>query len=180
MPYSEDFFDEDIQNLILKWGYKSFLDIGAGAGKYGKMIREMIPNANITGIEIDSEYINKFDLDGKYDRLLNTNIITFIRDNPGFVTDVVIIGDLIEHLPKSEGIDLINYLVYRTAKIIVVYPRKYIQYDIDNKSHEVHRSVWSANDFINFEFEIKERNFISMIVVNGYLIDKEAIIKPYG
>ena len=58
----------------------------------------------------------------------NCDINNFIDDNPDYVTDVVIIGDCIEHLRKSIGLDLINYFVYRCKYIIIIFPSKYIQY----------------------------------------------------
>ncbi len=180
MPYSEVFFDKKIEKFIQKWRYTSYFDIGIGAGKYGKIIKRNHPKAKLTGIEIDSEYINKFNLFETYDEVIQGDIRDYINKNDGFIADVVIIGDIIEHLFKSEGVDLLNYLVYRTKKIIVIYPKKYVQYNVNNKSHESHKSVWCKDDFKCFNFKIFDDNYLSMVVINGYLDDKKAVIKPYG
>lgn len=180
MPYSATFFDKKIEKFIQKWGYISYFDIGVGAGKYGKIIRKIYPNAQLKGIEIDSDYINKFNLSETYNEIILGNIMNYIRKKSDAIADVVIIGDIIEHLLKSEGINLLNYLVYRAKKIIVVYPKKYVQYAVNNKKNEVHRSVWDKNDFKAFNFKIYNANYLSMVIINGYLNDKKAIIKPYG
>jgi len=180
MPYSEVFFNKKIEKLMQKWGYVSYFDIGIGAGKYGEIIKKIYPNAKLKGIEIDSEYINKFNLSEIYDEITHGDIKDYINENEGFIADVIIIGDLIEHLLKSEGIDLLNYLVYRAKKIIVVYPKKYIQYNVNDKSHEAHKSVWCKDDFKCFDFKIYNAGYLSMVVIDGYLDDKRAIVKPYG
>jgi len=112
MPYSEVFFDKKIEKLIQKWGYSSYFDIGIGAGKYGEIIKKIYPNAKLKGIEIDSEYINKFNLSEIYDEIIHGDIKDYINKNSGSMTDVVIVGDIIEHLLKSEGVDLLNYLIF--------------------------------------------------------------------
>ena len=180
MPYSEVFFDTKVKKLIQEWEYSSYFDIGAGAGKYGKIIKQIYPEAKLQGIEIDFEYINKFDLKSVYDEIIQGDIREYIYKNDGFVADVIIIGDIIEHLLKSEGVDLLNYLVYRTKKIIVVYPKKYVQYDVNGKTHEAHKSVWCENNFKCFDYKIYNDRYLSMVVINGYIGDKKAIVKPYG
>jgi len=180
MPYSEVFFDKKIEKLIQKWGYLSYFDIGIGAGKYGEIVKRIYTNAKLKGIEIDSEYINKFNISETYDEIIREDIRDYINKNAGSMADVVIVGDIIEHLFKSEGVDLLNYLVYRAKKIIVVYPKKYVQYDVNNKNHEAHKSVWCKDDFKCFDFKIYNASYLSMVVIDGYLNDKKAIVKPYG
>ncbi len=45
---------------------------------------------------------------------------------PDSLWDRVVLGDVIEHLPKSKGIDLIHRLSYMASNIIVVYIRMVI------------------------------------------------------
>ena len=60
---------------------------------------------------------------------------------------MAIIGDCIEHLPKSAGLDLLNFLTYRAAYTIIVLPEAAIQNTVDNVLSEAHISVWSERDF---------------------------------
>lgn len=51
MPTSGGIFDNRIELLLKKYQFKSYLDIGPGEGKYGKMIKNLYPKAHITGVE---------------------------------------------------------------------------------------------------------------------------------
>jgi hypothetical protein len=84
--------------------------------------------------------------------------------------DTVIIGDCIEHLKKSEGLDLLNFLVYRSRWILVQYPVKYLQNTFEGKHQEAHISVWGDKDFYSFDIEKKlvaeQQKFV---LIKGYL-----------
>jgi len=45
----------------------------------------------------------------------------------GRTYDAVILGDCIEHMRKSVGLDLLNFLVYRSRIIVVKFPVQMIQ-----------------------------------------------------
>jgi hypothetical protein len=45
----------------------------------------------------------------------------------GRTYDAVILGDCIEHMRKSVGLDLLNFLVYRSSIIVVKFPVQMIQ-----------------------------------------------------
>src|SRR5438045_1152060 len=106
MPLSNRVFDEKVEQFLLSNNYKYYFDIGCGAGKYGKMIKKIKPNSFVLGIECEQSYIKKYETEKFYDELVNDKIENFIHANPGFHTEVAIMGDLIEHLFKSQGLDL--------------------------------------------------------------------------
>lgn len=85
------------------------------------------------------------------------------------------IGDCIEHMRKSDGIDLINYLVYRSKEIIMLFPNKYIQYDWMGHTSEAHRSVWSETDFDGFEYTYETKDYMNLVRIKGYIDDPCAI-----
>jgi hypothetical protein len=150
------------------------LDIGAGAGKYGRFVREVVPGAYITAVEVWKDYITQFNLTAVYQEILTEDIRTFWRSRPDFNTEVVFIGDCIEHLSKSEGTDLIHYLMYRCKKLIIVFPEKYIQYSHEGNPHEAHISVWSKHDFASFKHEYFQSDFMRLVVIDGFIGDPEA------
>jgi hypothetical protein len=83
--------------------------------------------------------------------------------------DVVMIGDIIEHLKKSEGIDLLNFLIYRCRWVIVEFPHHYEQNAVDGYTSEAHISVWTENDFLPFErTQIYTKNTQRLIILQGY------------
>src|SRR5262245_14209224 len=105
MPYSSNLFDETVKAKIAYWDYQRYLDVGCGAGKYGRMIRTLQPEGHITGVEVDSEYIDKFDLRSVYDVVINDSVVSLVNGPQSQTYDVVIFGDVIEHLRKSDGLD---------------------------------------------------------------------------
>ncbi len=172
MPYSSTLLDTKIENILKKIKPETVYDIGAGAGKYGLMIKEKINSVkNLIAIEIDRDYIEKFKLKEIYTEVKNMSVNNLISEDfydTNF--DTVIIGDCIEHLKKSEGIDLLNFLVYRSKWILVQYPVKYLQNTFEGKHQEAHISVWGDNDFISFDIEKKlvagQQKFV---LIKGYI-----------
>lgn len=125
----------------------SMLDIGAGAGKYGKIAREIMGTASsTTALEIDEEYIKTFSLATIYDVVLSGSSDQLIKD-PSLRYDFVVLGDVLEHMRKSDGIDLLNFLYYRTSYIFIVLPADFEQDAVDGHAAEAHISVWSETDF---------------------------------
>lgn len=175
MPYSDSRFDTLVEEFIKKNKCGNYFDIGSGAGKYGKLIRNIFPDVNIVGIEAEKSYIKEFKLKDVYNKIHREYIERFIDKYPDFQTEVAIIGDCIEHLKKSVGIDLINFLIYRTKYILIIYPTKVIQYSWRGHHTEAHRSIWSEKDFGGFEYKIRRKDFMNFVVLKGYIGDPKTI-----
>ncbi len=89
--------------------------------------------------------------------------------------DLVVFGDVMEHLLKSEGLNALHFYIYRCKRIIVVYPTKYVQYDVNGKIHESHRSIWAPQDFMHFTFDHRTIGHMNLAIIEGYLDDKDAV-----
>lgn len=177
MPYSNPVFDQIVKNFIKRHKFTNYLDIGIGSGKYGKIIKNIFPKAKVFGVEVDKSYIKQFNLKKIYDGVYNEKIETFINNRPDFITELAIIGDCIEHLKKSNGLNLIHFLVYRCKYILIVFPSKYIQYSWQGHTSEAHMSVWDEKDFEQFDYKFKKKKFINLVVIRGYLSDPAAIVE---
>ena len=169
MPYSDPTFDIEIGKFIKRNKFNNYLDVGVGSGKYSGIIRKNISNAKIIGVEVDTSYIKKFDLNEKYSKIHNQSIEEFIEENPDFFVEIAIIGDCIEHLKKSDGIDLLHYLVYRVKYIVIVFPTQYIQYSWNGHSKEAHRSIWDKSDFVQFKHKFKKKGIMNLVIIKGFL-----------
>jgi hypothetical protein len=146
---SDSIFDGLFTDLARRINPPSVLDIGPGRGKYGRIVRETCPQARLTAVEVSSEYVEAFGLRDLYDEVVIQDAASLVEDssfrNRPF--DLVVIGDCIEHLPKSRAVDLLNFLTYRCGYLAVVAP-EFIFYDTANMQHtESHISVWSEEDF---------------------------------
>jgi len=100
------------------------LDIGPGKGTYSMLLRKCKPIEDIqkwTCVEIFEPYIEKYDLKSKYEHIINTDIkIVDFNVLPKY--DLIIAGDILEHLEKSEAICLIERLKKHTKNLIVSIP----------------------------------------------------------
>lgn len=171
MPYSSNVFDKNIEEALRFIKPDILLDLGAGAGKYGLMARKNNFALKTIAVETESDYIEKFNLHSIYTEVWNTSCIDLIRpEHYGARFDVVIIGDLIEHLKKSDGVDLLNFLIYRSRWIVVQVPRHYVQNIVGGHSSEAHVSVWAETDFLPFErTKIYVKDTQRLIFLRGYL-----------
>lgn len=187
MPYSSFIFDDAIAEVIKLIHPRIFLDLGAGAGKYGSLAKEIDSSIEIIAVEVEKDYLEKFNLRSIYKQIWNISITCLIRPeyfNSSF--DIVMAGDILEHLKKSEGLDLLNFLIYRCRWIIVEFPHRYLQNTVDGYTSEAHISVWAESDFLSFErTQMYTKDTQRLIVLRGYLenamsIEKiELVLKKY-
>ncbi|MFC1701316.1 hypothetical protein ACFL1J_00985 [Pseudomonadota bacterium] len=83
---------------------------------------------------------------------------------------------MIEHLPKSVGADLIEYLQYRFHHVFLVIPVDWVVYEFADFDHESHVSIWTLNDMNRFEgayavqLETEEGKRFLLCSVNGIVL----------
>lgn len=134
----------------------SVLDIGIGFGKWGFLLREYLEvwqgrynktewRIKIDGIEIFEPYI----LDTHrllYDHIFIGNAQTVIDDVGSY--DLIIVGDILEHLYKNEALSLIEKIMKKGKMIVINIPLGiWPQEEMFNNPHEKHISSWSIGDF---------------------------------
>ena len=133
MPYSSTAFKDEVKLHIIeniKFDNK-ILDIGPGAGTYGKLLRD---NYQIDGLEIFEPYINKFSLNSIYQNVFVGNILAFDFQN----YDYLILGDILEHIPKYEAVGLVNRINQSGKRCLIAVPYLYEQGEYDGNIHETH------------------------------------------
>jgi hypothetical protein len=168
MPQSMPIFDDELELYFRGQPHDSILDIGPGEGKYGQLLKRVQPGTRRIGVEIDPSYVEQYKLRDVYDDVL-------IMDAAKLMDDVrrkfgaVIIGDVIEHMRKSTGVDLLNFLAYRSQIIIVKFPVQMLQDDWHGHVSEAHVSVWNEVDFATFDHVHVERDLMRLVLIRGYL-----------
>lgn len=141
---------------------KSILDIGVGFGKYGVLCREVLEVAygryhrhqwqvRIDGVEAYKDYRNPI-YEHVYDKVYYQDIRELVHQLPSY--DVILLIDVIEHMPKEEGLLLVEQLLEHTTKVLLIstplYPDP--QGDYAKNSYERHCSRWAPLDFRSFDF----------------------------
>lgn len=99
MPLTESTYYSDPRTEMLRYLPKhagNFLDIGCGAGEFGKEINKMIPDAQITGVEIHPLAAPKARL--VLDFVVEKTIEIALDEFEEQYFDCVICNDVLEHL----------------------------------------------------------------------------------
>lgn len=120
----------------------SMLDVGPGHGKYGLLAREYLPElAVLDAVEAESRYITPV-LWEIYDTVIQGDVL----EMESFDYDVVLMADVIEHLEKQEGHDLLNRI---TCPVVITTPAVWFQNPEAGQGWptEEHRSIWGPQDF---------------------------------
>lgn len=121
------------------------LDVGPGWGKYERLIREYVdPDAYIAAVEAWEPYVTAHGLDTRYDLL----VVGDIRDQPdeffdGF--DVVLLVDVLEHMPHPDGAVLLDRI---PGWVIVSTPRDFFDTGPNLAPTEKHVSHWTLAEMV--------------------------------
>ena len=182
MPTSAKTFDKEVQELLDKYiskGMRKFLDVGAGSGKYGKMLNDL-SDENLKGFRVEAiepvrDYIDDFDLTSVYDRVYLDPVENFVSYHPTYCTNVVIFGDILEHLPKSVGISVLEFFIYRCNFIIVVAPKTLVQFSKDHLQ-ENHNSIWHPAVLEAYRGTVREKNNKILATIPGFFNYPDAVI----
>jgi hypothetical protein len=93
------------------------LDVGPGRGIYNNLLK-LKGYRNIDAVEIYKPYINKFRLTEIYETVYNKNIVGFQYDP----YDVIIFGDVLEHIRVKDAKRVLDYAKAHAALIVVSVP----------------------------------------------------------
>lgn len=200
MPSSRPNAVPVVVHLIKQLKPKSILDIGVGFGKWGHLFREYTDilrseddpsryrrenwQVRIDGIEGFPDYITDM-----HRFLYNEIMIGDVRSLAATIGtyDVIFLGDIIEHISKEDGMQLIRTLLNKTNKAIIFSTPKYetAQEALCENELERHRSLWTATDFLSFPRSnvatITKTLLIAVVVKEGVTmprIDVEIAGKP--
>jgi hypothetical protein len=131
VPTSFGAFKSEIKDYILS-NFNTgvtILDVGAGCGTYSNILSEY---ENIDAVEIYEPYIKKYKLKTKYRKVYTTNIIDFNFD----YYDIIIMGDILEHLTIEDAQNLINKLYDKCKQLIISVPFLMKQFGLENKNED--------------------------------------------
>ncbi len=149
MPTSSKAFDARISDLLRSINPARVLDVGAGSGKYGKLVRQTCGDAvETTALEIDKGYPEAYDLIRHYRDVLTESVVGFfdVHGREALTFDLIIAGDVLQNMKKSDGVDCLHEWCRRAEHVIVVVPLDICQI-IPGAPHESFRSFWGAVDF---------------------------------
>ena len=107
------------------------LDVGACNGKWADLLGGYL---TIDGIEIYRPYIERYNIIDKYRSLFNRDIREFEYEH----YDLIIFGDVLEHMSTKDAQKVIKYADSRCKNMIVAGPYEYPQGAKRGNPYEVH------------------------------------------
>jgi len=148
MPYSlHNLNDLLVNDFKDKHIWQTVFDVWIWAGRTYDLLRKY--SWRMEGIEIHRIYIPEFDLEAKYDQVYVWDVLqhTFLKHY-----DVVVLGDVLEHLGRDEAKTLLANLKKICNAIYVQIPYLHTQWVEFNNIYEVHKQNDLTHDLFMEEF----------------------------
>ena len=123
------------------------LDIGAGSGTYSEALRGVGYKGYIDAVEVWGPYIEEYALKGLYRNVFEEDV----RKWTNFDYDVVIFGDILEHMTKQEALDVWARTAMQADYAVIAIPIiHYHQGAINDNPYEEHvKDDWTHDEVIN-------------------------------
>jgi len=135
MPGSDPENRDWVLEQVLKIQPKSIIDVGAGGGTYSDLLRKHLPDTQLIAIEIYGKNIEQFKLEELYDEVIYADA----RLLNSFTADLVIFGDVLEHMTQVEAINVWDVARHSAKWGIISMPIvHYAQGEIDGNIYETH------------------------------------------
>ncbi|WP_381801159.1 methyltransferase domain-containing protein [Streptomyces niveus] len=126
-------------------------DIGPGEGTYARLFRPEHAGLWWTAVEIYKPYVAKYKLKSTKTRKVYDEMhVEDVRDSADhlFHRDLVIAGDVLEHMPREDAVALLRRIEQAGAwNILVSLPIvESVQGEVNGNPHEAHVHQWDADD----------------------------------
>ena len=132
---------------IIEKDIRTVLDVGAGSGTYAKLLEDnFIMVEKIDAIEIWEPYIEYNDLRSKYSNVFSDDV----RNWNDFNYDLVILGDVLEHMTKEEAMSVWSRVSQMAKHAIISIPIiNYPQGHEHGNPYEEHvKEDWSTDEVL--------------------------------
>jgi SAM-dependent methyltransferase len=130
----------------------SVLDLGCGCGRPLSVIKRFHPIKYVVGLDLLPRSVKHAKRTGLYDDLIVADLRYLPVRNKIF--DVVLVLDVIEHLSKKEGNDLLNTLDELSKKETIIHTPNGFMPTSTSEPFDMHRSGWSLSDFTKRGYKV--------------------------
>jgi hypothetical protein len=136
------------QEKIFELNPTTVLDVGAGQGVYLDLIRQGLgASVIVNAVEVWQPYIDQFNLENRYDKLFAMDV----RDLTNFKYDLVILGDVLEHMSEESAVELWDKISQQAKYAIISIPIIHYHQDaINGNPYEIHvEEDWNSERVLN-------------------------------
>jgi hypothetical protein len=147
------------QQKIIELKPTTVLDVGAGQGTYLNLIRDGLgAGVIVNAVEVWQPYIDEFNLLNRYDKLFPIDV----REMNNFGYDLVILGDVLEHMSESDALILWERISKQAKYAMISIPIVHYHQDaINGNPYEVHvEEDWTVERVLEkFSHIIEHKKF---------------------
>lgn len=167
MATSHLIYKEEIANYLIDTFPEdaTILDVGAGEGTYYNYLKDNFNN--IEAVEVFEPNIVKFELESKYKKVHNVDIKDFEYD----YYDIIIFGDVIEHLEVEEAKKVLEYAKDRCKEMIIAIPYMNKQGIVEDNIYEVHKQDDLTDEIMKERYPYLKNVFKTIFY--GYYIKED-------
>lgn len=147
MPCSDNEGKDWALDVYRELAPASVVDLGPGAGTYAQLMRPE-HQADWTAVGVwGRPYVSEFKLDQLYDKVVVADIRYVDFERVATAPDLVIAGDVVEHLERDECLEFVQRLVRWSRNVLVLVPIDYLPQSPDGLNHYESRLYhWSFDD----------------------------------
>lgn len=128
-----------LDNIIMDYIKNNFspddtvLDVGPNDGRWSFYLRSFFKHMD--AVEAFEPYVEQYDLKSKYNNVFISDINDFNFD----YYDVIILGDVLEHIEKETAQALVKKLMNKCKQLFIIIPYEFSQDEIDHNTYQMHR-----------------------------------------
>jgi hypothetical protein len=178
MPESQQPKDgiDVIFNGVLETPDVNVLDIGAGTGKWGKLLKGKVKS--VDGVEVWTANIINHRLADHYDNIFSVNMLDFDYSKKKY--DVMILGDVLEHLTYENALKFMKEAVKHVARIYLSIPISLCVQDGNRLGNpfESHLYQWTDEELQKlFNFKLLHTGFNpnGLVKIGTYILETEIV-----
>lgn len=144
MASSYPYYKEEVREYLEKNFKKSakVLDVGAGSGTYYNLVGDYFKEMD--AVEVFEPNVERFHLREKYSNVYVCDIQDFRYE----YYDIIVFGDVLEHLTVSEAREVLEYAKERCKELVVAVPYMYPQGIEEDNVYEIHKQEDLTNQVV--------------------------------
>ena len=165
-------FDNCVKHLIELIQPQAVLELGCGQGKFGTLLQERGVPVSVRAVQKIFSPEDEPTLKSRgYDQIIDADIMEYFRAGFDENYDMIVALDVIEHFLYSDILSIINFALYRSDYMLLVWPSAHPQ----NASHSAfdrHRTSFELRDLTD-KFTVvfyAQSGFAGMNCVHRYHI----------
>lgn len=173
MPHSDErlrpWIAEQLGELTELSSIKTVVDVGTGAGTWYDFMHSRVPEAFWIGIEIWEPYISMYSLRERYDQVVKVDA-RMMENLPQ--ADLYIFGDVLEHMPAADAIQLWNRALKVSKWLVINLPvRRYEQGALFGNPNEEHVYHWDVPAVLE--------SFLGIVASHGGFPDQGSVVGAF-